>query len=145
MPRVYYVDTCVWMNILKEEEGYGNEPLWKIAVDFLLKALSQEDCRIAYSGIVLRELEHKIPERKAYLDFLNYLRGDSAFLFVKITDEAYSFARLLERKMGSRLSFYDYLHISVCKLEGMTLVTRDMEMAKAAREYTDVILPEDLA
>ena len=144
MRTSYYIDTCIWLNLFKKENGFGStQPHWKIAQEFIQKLFSKDN-EIIYSGFVIKELEYKMDELNICRDKLLFLKSGTAFKFIKATNEDYLFARKLEKRYKERLSFYDYLHIALCKRMCATLVTRDYEMIKVAEEYISAGRPEHL-
>lgn len=133
---IYYIDTCILLNLFKKEE-----PFWKPAKEFFEKVMFSEENKLAYSGLVLKELKYKLIDEK-YAQKLNFLKKE--FKFIKVKEEDYELARKYERKYEFRLSFFDFLHISLCKRLDMVLVTRDKEMITIGKEHIKIEKPEDL-
>ena len=139
MKRYYYIDTCIWLNLFKKEgDETKGEPYFKIAYKFIEK----ETLNIRYSGIVLKELqfilndEIKFKEKKQlFKDF---------FEFVKLNEKDYDLARNYEFENNSIISFYDYLHIAICKNNNFILITRDKDLIETAKKYIDVKKPEEI-
>lgn len=75
---------------------------------------------------------------------LLFLGEETKFRFIEINEEDYSFARKLESELEYALSFYDCLHIAVCRRLGLTLVTRDNDLIRFARRYILTEKPENL-
>jgi len=63
---------------------------------------------------------------------------------VNVVEEDYSFARKLESELFYELSFYDCLHIAICKRLGLILVTRDKELLRFAKKHVTAEKPENL-
>jgi len=99
---------------------------------------------IIYSGLILKELKFKIGNGDLLKEKLLFLKEEYKFRFVEVTEEDYSFARKLESELKYELSFYDCLHIAICKRLNFILVTRDEDLIRIARRYIIVEKPENL-
>ena len=111
----YYVDTCIWLNLFKKEGNpQKGTPYWKLAKDFTEKVLDSEDGEIFYSPLILTEFKSKMPFN-SYQKWLEYLKKQEKFKPVGIIPSDYSLARKLESYARYELSFYDCLHIAICK------------------------------
>jgi len=64
--------------------------------------------------------------------------------FIKLNEEDYEFARKVESEIDYELSFYDCLHIAICKRMNFILVTRDNLLIKTARRFIIAEKPENL-
>jgi len=64
--KIYYVDTCIWLNLINRE---GDEskgvPYWKIAEDFLNQIKNNLDIKIIVSDSVLKELSYSNCEQSS--------------------------------------------------------------------------------
>ncbi len=143
--RLYYVDTCIWLNLFKKE---GDEskgiPYWKLAEDFISKVLFSEDMEIFYSDIILRELQIKLDE-DYYKAKREFLEEESKFKKVEVLLEDKNEARKLESKYDFEISFYDLIHLVIAKRLNLILVTRDSLLIDISRENdVDVKKPEEL-
>jgi predicted nucleic acid-binding protein len=134
---MFYLDTCIWLNLFKKEgDASKGVPYWKIAEDFVSKFSD-----VSYSDMVIRELKfHLSPEQ--FEEKLRFLKKH--FRHVQVISEDYLLARMLESKSGYTISFYDCIHIAICKRCGFALVTRDRELIEFAAEYVCVHKPECL-
>ena len=141
MKKSYYVDTCIWLNLLKKEVNQKNGiQYWKIAEDFIRKIEEKQE-KIIISTIVLKEL-YFVAEVK--FQTINEFFKESDFIeIIKTTPEDYELARKWEKE-HEKLSFYDYLHTAIAKRLNMCLVTRDEELILFAKSYLNVSKPEDL-
>jgi len=131
--KSHYLDTCIWLNLFKKEERKGIL-YWKIAKG-LIDKLSEE---IIYSGFVLKELKYKLDE-KTFREKRLFFKE---FSFIKATKEDYELARRLESV--SKISFFDCMHIAICKRIKAILVTRDKALIKFAKDIMDVNKPESI-
>jgi predicted nucleic acid-binding protein len=136
----FYLDTNIYLNLWKKEgDPSKGIPYWKLAQDFMDKAEREGDA-ICFSGLILKELSYLIPahyEEKADIIKATYQRAE-----VAKEDETY--ARKLESKAHFDISFYDCLHIALCKRLGLVLVTRDkMLLTLAKQERVPCGKPED--
>ena len=53
----YYVDSCIWLNLLNREQNkVHGTPVWKIAKEFL----KQHQGKIIISDVVFREIINKV-------------------------------------------------------------------------------------
>lgn len=139
----YYVDSCIWLNLFKKEiNPNGIKDFWKIAEEFILE--KSENDNIIYTGLVFRELEDKINDVLRYKEKLYFIKEELKCNYVKLTNEDYDFARKLEKEENCILSFYDFLHIAVCKRTDSILITRDNKLIEVSKKYILVFKPEDL-
>ena len=126
----FYVDTNIYLNLWKKEgDAAKGIPYWKLAKDFMDKA-EKEGSTIVFSGLILKELQYKLTAEtfKEKSDLLK-----STYEKADVIEEDYKNARKLESKSKFEVSFYDCLHISVCKRLNLVLVTRDSLMLSFAR------------
>lgn len=144
MKKRYYLDSCIWLNLFKKEgDPTKGVPYWKLAEDFIKKVMFSEH-EIVYSGLVLKELKHKLNDDKLFKERHEFLKSEPKFSFVTVTDEDYTFARKLESEFNFEISFFDCLHTTICKRINAILVTRDKVLIEAARKYAVVDKPENL-
>ncbi len=142
--KSFYLDSCIWLNLFKEEgDPTKGVPYWKIAKDFIKKIMFSKNDEIVYTGFVLKELKYKLDE-EIFNEKLLFLKSEEKFRFIKATEEDYSFARKLESESHYEISFFDCLHISVCKRIKSILITRDEELIKFSKKYIEVNKPENL-
>ena len=137
----FYIDTNIYLNLWKKE---GDEakgiPYWKLAKDFLDKA-ERENHIIVFSGLILKELKYKLTDEQ-FKEKSVLL--ESTYQKVDVIEEDYQNARKLESKSNFDISFYDCLHLSVCKRLNLVLVTRDaLLLTFAINKITKCGKPED--
>ena len=126
----FYVDTNIYLNLWKKEgDATKGTPYWKLAKDFMDK-VERENSIITFSGLILKELEYKLTSEqfKEKSDLLK-----STYQKVEVLEEDYNNARKLESKSRFDISFYDCLHIAVCKRLNLVLVTRHRLMLDFAK------------
>ena len=130
----YYVDTCIWLNLFKKE---GDEkkgiPYWKLAEKFIEKIMQSKECKIFYSGIILRELQIKLRE-KEYFDRRSFIQREPYIVRIEVVKEDEIEARKLESFYDFEISFYDLVHIHICKRNNFILVTRDKQLIIVASD-----------
>lgn len=142
MVKSFYLDTCIWLNLFKKEgDPTKGIPYCELARNFIEKVMLSDDKKILYSGVVLKEIKYKLNIR-LFKEKVSFLKEE--FIFVKFTDRDYSFARKLETDLNYQLSFYDCLHIAICKRLNLTLVTRDNDLIKLSKKLICVGKPENL-
>ena len=142
--KSFYVDSCIWLNLWKEE-GDPNKgvPYWKIAKDFIENVMFPEEKEIIYTGFILKEMKFRLDEN-TFNEKLLFLKSEEKFRFIKATEQDYSFARKLESEFQYEISFFDCIHIAICKRLSFVLITRDKELIEHARKYIEVKKPEHL-
>ena len=139
--KPYYVETCIWLNLCKKEgDATKGIPYWILTEDFLEQA-DEDDATIFVSTITLKELFFKLGDK--FEELKQFFNENEYIQLIKTTPEDYDLAREFE-KNHALLSFYDYLHVAICKRLGCPLVTRDRDLIEFAREHIDVSKPEDL-
>lgn len=145
LQKSFYVDTCIWLNLFKKEgDPIKGIPYWKIAKDFIDRVMFSDDKEILYSGFILRELQLILNNDKLYKEKRTFLREEPKFKFIKCITEDKVLARKLESESGFEISFYDCLHMAICKRTNSVLVTRDYDLMDFAKDYIEVQKPENL-
>jgi len=143
--KPFYVDSCIWLNLWKKEgDATKGIPYWKIAKDFIERIMFSEHEEIIYSGFILKELKYKLDE-DTFNEKLLFFQNEEKIRFVKATEDDYSFARKLESESQYEISFFDCLHIAVCKRLNLMLVTRDDDLIEFARKYIEAEKPEKIS
>lgn len=127
----FYVDTNIYLNLWKKERDEGKGiPYWKLAKDFIDK-VEKEGSTIFFSSLILKELKHKLTDEQ-FEEKSDLLK--SMCEKIDVAEEDYKNARKLESKYNFEISFYDCLHISICKRLALVLVTRDALLLSAANK-----------
>ena len=142
MKNVYYVDSCIWLNLFKKEgDEKKGKPYWKIARDFLEMVEKNRDEVVVFT-IVIKEISFKADDKLEMI--INFLKNENYIKIIKTKNEDYDFARFFERKKGNKLSFYDFLHVAVSYRLNAYLITRDKELIDACKNIINVCKPEEL-
>ena len=142
MAEYYYLDTCVWLNLFKNEKSAdGHVDYHKIVQDFLDTIMKYEDSQIIISSPILKELKHKSGDK---FDMINEFLNKEDVLLINSLDSDYGFARKIESDSHYQISFFDCLHIAFSKRFDAILVTRDRKLIEIGRRYVSVSRPEDL-
>ncbi len=143
--NIYYVDSCIWLNLFKEEgDPTKGIPYWLLAKQFIEGIIFSENDEIVYTGFVLKEIRYKLNDEKLFQERLEFLKKEPKFKFIKAIPEDYDFARKLESEFKFEISFFDCMHIAICKRLNSVLVTRDNLLIEAAKKYILVTKPENL-
>ena len=140
--KSYYFDSCIWLNIFKKEgdESKGKQ-YWKIAKELIEKIEALND-KLYVSTIVLKEISFKLEQ-----DFektIKILKKIECVSIIKTNNEDYEYARSLEKKFEYKISFYDCLHIAICKRLNFILITRDAELINQSKNIVETKKPEEL-
>lgn len=137
----YYIDTCIWINLLEKESGIEKEkPYWKTALDFI-EQVSYKEEKIIVSTIVLKELYFNSGDK--FNQIKRFLKESEYIEIVKTIPEDYDLARKWEQE-HKHLSFYDYIHVAIAKRLNIQLITRDKELIEFAKSRVEVFKPEEL-
>jgi predicted nucleic acid-binding protein len=141
----YYIDTSIWLNLFKREgDETKGTPYWKIAEDFLKRAVDLEYDEIVYSFVVLRELEIKL-NKKEYEKRKKEIMEERKFIRIDVLQEDKDFARELESRYDFEVSFYDMIHLAIAKRVSATIVTRDRQLIMICKEnHVKAKRPEDI-
>ncbi|MEK6963003.1 MAG: type II toxin-antitoxin system VapC family toxin [Nanoarchaeota archaeon] len=143
MPKLFYVDTCIYLNLWQKETGRSGAPYWKWAQEFFEK-YNTEDTVFYYSGNILKELRFILGE-KAFLQKREKLVRSENHKRLFLTNENIQQAREVERQLKRCISFYDILHLLYSKKVCAVLVTRDRKLIETAPKYGVVAKrPEEL-
>jgi len=138
----YYIDTCIWLNLFKKEDALINGiPFWKVAREFLRKVIISHEKDIIYTGFILRELQFQLDDKllgkvKLFLE--------KRCIFIHAEDIDYKMARKLEFESKFTISFFDCMHIALCKRLNYILITRDKALIDSAKRYIAVNKPEEV-
>lgn len=137
----FYLDTCIWLNLFKKE---GNPekgvPYWKIAQDFV-QSVGENNKSIIVSTAVLKEISFKLAEKFELVR--DFFRKNEFIKSVNVIDDDYLLARRLESESLYNLSFFDCLHIAICKRINAILITRDRLLINFAKKYVSAKKPEE--
>jgi predicted nucleic acid-binding protein len=140
----YYVDSCIWLNLFKKEgDARKGEPYWKIADQFIKETLREESNESIYSAPIMREIRNCLKNENVFRTNERLIKEHPRTRFTEVTKEDKEFARRIESENSFELSFFDCIHIAICKREGSILVTRDKELLKRAEKYITAKKPED--
>lgn len=140
--KSFYIDSCIWLNLFKKEgDQTKGVPYWFIAKTFIERVMLSDN-EIVYSGFVLKELKFKLDDA-LFKEKLHFFK-EAGFKFIKATEQDYSLAREIETELDYGLSFFDCLHIALCKRLACTLVTRDLALIAFAKKHISADLPEKL-
>jgi predicted nucleic acid-binding protein len=143
--KLFYIDTCIWLNLFKKEsQMISGRPAWITARDFIEWAVFDNDYEVLYSPLVLKEIFYKLNDATLFRKVKNYLREINGIKKCEVEFEDYSQARELEKRFDFRISFYDCIHLAICKRLDAVLVTRDRSLIESARGYVDARRPEEL-
>ena len=141
MEGEYYIDTCIWINLLeKEGDSTKGTPYWKIAEDFIEQVGDREE-KIIVSTIVLKELYFNAGDK--FNQIKRFFKESEYIDLVKTIPEDYEQARKWEQE-DKTLGFYDYLHVAIAKRLNVPLITRDEELIEFAKSHVKVFKPEEL-
>ena len=141
----YYFDSCVLLNLFKKEgDATKGKPYWEIAKEFIDKAKLSDSTEFFCSSCVLREVESKLNNKQAFMENRDFLEKEAEMVFIEANESDFAFARKLESAFLYELSFYDCMHIAICKRLNLILVTRDKDLISFARRYIFAAKPEDL-
>ena len=138
----YYLDTSIWLNLFKKEgDSTKGIPFWKIAKNFIEK-IKKDNNEIVVSPMVMKELYFKAEDSFKIID--KFFKNEGYIKMIGANSEDYSFARNLESKANFSISFYDCMHIAICKRLNSMLITRDNLLIDFAKDYIEVQKPENL-
>jgi len=130
----YYVDTSIWLNLFKKEgDSSKGVPYWQMAKEFIERVMFSKDDEIIYSDIVLREIRLKLGEYESN-KVEKFFSKEPKCVKVDLTNEDKAIARQLESQYQFEISFYDLVHMVLCKRFDCILVTRDKQLIDISRE-----------
>ena len=142
MNEVFYLDTCIWLNLFKKEGDVSKgKPYWIIAKEFIEKVESSNDS-IIVSTIVLKELEFKLGDKFNLVK--EFFKDNNFIKIIKTTSEDYELARNYEDSDKCGISFYDYLHVAIAKRLSIKFITRDRGLIEFSKDIIKVNKPEEL-
>ncbi len=138
---IFYVDSCIYLNLWKMEVRNG-VAFWKLAQNFFEHVKATNDS-ILISSFVLKELCFA-RDVKDLQEKIKDIRRSQLFRGVAAISDDYSEARRLESVARYELSFFDCMHIAMARRVGAMLVTRDNKLLSFARGLCLVSKPEDI-
>jgi predicted nucleic acid-binding protein len=139
---MFYVDSCVYINLWQKEVSKTGKPLWKLALDFFEYAEKEKEV-IYVSGFVMKELGFVL-EASEFEKKKDIFNNKTRFRKLIALPEDYDNARKLESETGFEISFFDCMHVILAKKIGATLITRDGNLIKVASLHCAVARPEDV-
>ena len=140
MKRRYYIDTCIYLNLWQKEiDPKTGLKFWKIARDFLQK-IENTDSIVLLSGFVLKEISYILGN--SFNDRRGIFSDHTKFERIFASPQDYDYARILEKEFNYEISFFDCIHIAICKRLNFTLITRDEKMIMFGSKYCEIYKPE---
>ncbi len=136
---VFYVDSCIYLNLWKREERTGVK-FWKFAQDFF-ERVQESGGTIYISPFVFKELSFRF-DTDTLQHRLEEIRRSSMFENIDACSDDYREARRLESASGFEISFFDCMHTALAKRLGAALVTRDNKLLDFAGGFCAVGRPE---
>lgn len=137
MIEKYYIDTCIWIDLYEDREGYNGEPLGEYAVTFL-SSLQKKKAKIVITDILLKELQ------QFYTD--EQIRG-MFFLFTplieKVVGSQNQFEEARNLALERNLPKGDALHAILSRDYSFFFITRDKDFRKLT-DITQTYTPEQL-
>jgi predicted nucleic acid-binding protein len=137
-PPHLYIDSNIYLNIWYREENF--QPSYNLLNEII-------NCKytLTTSTLIIKELSKKtsIPQADITNDYMKPYQILNKVNMAKITQQVADDATYLASQHGIHPT--DALHIIMAKTNNCTLVTRDREMTRAAKQYgVKVNTPEEL-
>ena len=108
--------------------------VWKIAEQFF----TQYKSTIVISNRVIKEIVSKNGREGQLKEIMKDVE------IISVTPEEYSLAQEIESMEKYTLSFYDCIHLAICKKRNFVLITRDRELIDKGNIYVLTIKPESI-
>lgn len=140
--KLYYVDTCIWLNLWLKEVSESGMPHGEIAKNFFKEIELCQDAQIFISTIVIKEIAFVLEEDYSKREHI--FRRIPYITIIKTNNEDYRIARFIEKNEQYVLGFGDCLHIALTKRLGVLLVTRDKALLELGKKYVFTNKPEEL-
>ena len=126
----FYVDTCVFLNVWKNETGHNPAwPLWKRSKDFLAFAIQHHE--VITSQAVIRELRFHLPP--SLFDKKKADMMASGIAVLQVPERLAPRARKIESEEQFSISYYDILHLLMAQEQSAILITRDKGLLSLAK------------
>ncbi len=136
----YYVDSCIWLNLFKNEKSYSGKDFGKIAKQFFDFSL-RNNHEIVLSSFIIREMQFVLSEKDSK-KVIDKIKHTTFFKKHFVSKNEFLFARFLEKEFNYSISFFDCVHLSICMKNNFVLVTRDNLLIKKSNGYAKK--PEEL-
>ena len=118
----YYLDTCIWIDLLEDRKGFNGEPLGKLAWK-LLSNISSKGESIAISEEVIKELNTYL-SKDEIIGIVNTFKP----ILIKSNENQRIEAENIGRTLCLPTS--DVLHTIIARDNNLILVTRDNHFKK---------------
>ena len=136
MTPKYFIDTCIWLNLIKKETK-GKVLFWKHAQDFFKQ---HNDSELIISKIVINELFNHTESEQ-----INSVLKLNNIILIDVTKEDYTFAKTIEFNSNYSISPNDCIHIAICLRINVALITRDYLLIQESKKYNILAIePEKL-
>ena len=136
MAKIFYVDSCVWIDLVEDRNDYLR-PLGEFAFHFF-RGCVEHECKIICSEFVLSEITRILGKEKVGFIFEEY---KEALVFVEPTKEQIIEAIRLSRKTLNA-HYADIIHALLARDSGSILITRDKHFDELG-EIVIVLKPEE--
>ena len=133
MPQDFYLDTSIWIDF-HEKRGENGEH----ALNLIIKIIN-EDCKIAYSDLNIKELKHLGYTQDEVNSILSIAKPNN-IKHIHIYREQIEEARNLSRQRD--VPNKDVLHAILCRDNNLQLISRDLHFDKL-KDITETKKPED--
>jgi predicted nucleic acid-binding protein len=122
--KKFYIDTCIWIDLLEDRKGFNSEPLGAYASKFFLKVFLLK-MKIVFSDVVQKELFNHYSEEQIQ-GLLNPFIND--LIIVKSSKEQKDLAHKIS--IRENIPFNDALHAVLAKASNSIFITRDKHFDK---------------
>jgi len=136
----YYIDSCIWLNLFKNEKSKSGKDFGKITKMFFEYSLEKKHT-IILSSFVIKEIQFVLSEEE-HNKVIQKLKKATHFRKHFVSELEFNFARVLEKEFDYTISFFDCIHLSICIKNNFILVTRDNLLIKKSNGIA--IKPENL-
>ena len=136
MQKRFYLDTCIWRDLLEDRKS-NYSFLGENAFQFLRKC-RENDCIVLVSSFVVSELETYFSKEQIFDLFEPF---NDITLFVEPSKESIRLAYEIGEKSSAHYS--DIVHALIAKENECVLITRDKHF-NFLTELVKVLLPEEV-
>jgi len=133
----YYIDTCIWIDIINERKGFAGEDLAGPALK-LLEHIMKAEGTIVISDAVMQELVLHVAE-----DAINSILAILHAYLEYIEASAMELEEMKRIAIQRKLPYKDVLHAVISRNRHALLVTRDKHF-KHLEDICKHYLPEEL-
>jgi predicted nucleic acid-binding protein len=140
MPKLYYLDTCIWRDFFEDRISRSGNLFGKYAAALFIKIMENKDT-IIFSDSLIWELKRDYDEEEV-MDMLSFLFFSKVLIKIEITPEEYKEAKALS--IQRQIPFIDCLHAIQARNHDAIMVSQDKHFIRNLSDIIKTIRPQEI-